>query len=137
MQPSAERGAALLMIEGDGVRYAIPGAAVVSVEHLTDWKGDPPLDTTALLGLPPAAHELSTRVAVVSTGERDVPLLLRGTLTLLAVDASQLLSLPAPLQRLSPLISHVVVVDGKPAYLVLSPARLAQASSAVTSPPVS
>jgi hypothetical protein len=122
----------LLTIEAAGGGYAIPGAAVIALEHLRDWTGETPLDAAALLGLGPAEVEadVEARVAVLETGERRVALLMRGKLTLIHPKADELLALPPAMHSLTPLVSHVAVVNGKPAFFVLSPARLARSRSA-------
>ena len=134
MPPAADAAfhrTALLTIEAAGYGYALPGDAVLALEHVRDWTGEPPLDVLGLLGLPPPHVEevVDSRVAVVASGERRRALLVRGRLTLMHPRADELLELPAALQPLTPLISHVAVVNGKPTFYVLSPAQLARAGS--------
>ena len=139
MQPSAElRGAgALLTIEGRH-SYAVPGACVLGIEHLRDWHGEPPLDVLPLLGIEAAEADADTaRIALLDTGERRLPLLVRGALALIHPAPGELLPLPAAMQSLAPLVSHIAVVNGKPSLFVLSPARLAHAHAAAPpAPPI-
>jgi hypothetical protein len=131
MQPSAEfrsASTALLTIETDAHGYAVPGACVLGIEHGRDWRGEPPLDALALLGLSaPSVLDEDARVAVLDAGDERLPLLIRGTLTLIHPAAEELLVLPPALQSLNGLVSHVAVVKGKPSFFVLSPVLLARA----------
>ena len=58
----------------------------------------------------------------------------RGALSLIRPAPGELLPLPAAMQRLAPLVSHIAVVNGKPSFFVLSPAGMAHAHAAI--PPV-
>jgi hypothetical protein len=141
MRPAAESptvSIALLTIEAAESGYAIPAASVLAVEHLSDWTGEPPLDALALLGLAEAETEAQTeaRVAVLDAGGHRFALLVRGKLTLIHPKTDELLALPSAMQSLAPLVSHVAVVSGKPAFFVLSPVRLARARSALPRRPL-
>jgi len=135
MRLSAERrneGGALLTVAGRQ-RYALPGACVLGIEHLRYWQGEAPLDVLPLLGI--EAVELGTgeqRVALLDAGERRLPLLVCGALALIHPAPGELLPLPHTMQSLAPLITHIAVVDGKPSFFVLSPARLAHAQAAAS-----
>ena len=136
MQLSAERryeSGALLTVAGRH-GYALPGACVLGIEHLRDWRGEPPLDVLRVLGIEVAGLPADEqRVALLVSGDRRLPLLLRGALALLQPAPGELLLLPHAMQTLAPLVTHIAVVNGKPSFLVLSPARLAHAQAA-TSP---
>jgi hypothetical protein len=121
---------ALLTVEAGRHRYAVPGACVLGIEQRRDWHGDPPIDALALLGLTQTTDSVDgeARVAVLDAGDTRVPLLVRGTLTLIHPGEGELLALPAAMHSEGGLISHVAVVDGKPSFFVLSPALLARAS---------
>lgn len=121
---------ALLTVEAGRYGYAVPGACVLGIEHATDWRGEPPLDALALLGLAPLAGAESNgaRVAVLDAGETRLPLLVCGTLTLIQPAEDELLALPPALQTRARFISHIAVVDGRPSFFVLSPALMARAS---------
>jgi hypothetical protein len=121
---------ALLRVEADRFSYALPGACVLGIEHARDWRGEPPLDALTLLGLGPldGAERKDARVAVLDAGETRLPLLVRGTLTLIHPAEDELLALPHAMQTRAGFISHVAVVDGRPSFFVLSPALMARAS---------
>jgi hypothetical protein len=135
MRLSAERSSesgALLAVAGPR-GYALPGACVLGIEPLLDWQGEEPLDVLPLLGID--ATELPSdgqRVALLDAGERRLPLLVRGALTLIHPAPDELLPLPTAMQAFAPLITHIAVVNGKPSFFVLSPARLAQALAAAS-----
>ena len=138
MQPSAEfrtSSTALLTVFAAQLSYAVPSACVLGIERLRDWQGEPPLDVLRALGLPAAAPDADeARVAVLDAGERRLALLVRGALSLLHPAPDELLPLPAAMQSLTPLITHIAVVGGKASLFVLSPARLARAQPMAPSP---
>jgi hypothetical protein len=139
MRPSADfrSDGALLTIEGRP-SYAIPGACVLGIKRLHDWEGEAPLDVLPLLGIEAAGPDTETaRVALLDTGEWCLPLLVCGTLSLIRPAPGELLPLPAAMQSLAPLVSHIAVVNGKPSFYVLSPARLAHVHAALPpAPPI-
>jgi hypothetical protein len=118
---------ALLAVQDAGRGYAVPGACVLTIEHLRDWQGEPPLDVAALFGFPQThAPDEAARVAVLDTGMERVPLLVRGSLTVLEPGPDDILALPLSMHSTAGLVSHVALVAGIPTLLVLSPARLAR-----------
>ena len=127
MQQASARPAksGLLTIRGAGSTWGIPSAAVQGVEACGDTPGaKAPLDVLALLGAAPATPGQASRVVVLNVHGAELRLLVHGVLTLTETTSSSLLPLPPALQRATPLVSHVAVVDGKPALFVLSPERL-------------
>jgi hypothetical protein len=82
----------------------------------------------ALLGMPAPGDDGSQRVLLVRAGGERARVLVQGTLALLETSSANLLPVPASLSQLSPLVSHVAVIDGKPALFVVSPERLLRAS---------
>ena len=136
MRLSAERSSksgALLTVAGP-CGFALPAAYVLGIEPLHDWQGEAPLDVLPLLGIEaPGLRSEEQRVALVDAGERRLPLLVRGALTLIHPAANELLPLPPAMRALSPFITHIAVINGKPSLFVLSPARLAHAPAAATS----
>lgn len=133
MRASAEfrsASTALLTVQTGQHRYALPGACVLAIEHAQDWQGEPPLDALALLGLTPTVGALldEARVAVLDAGDTQLPLLVRGRLTLIHPAEDELLALPSAMHSETSFVSHIAVVDGKPSFFVLSPALLARAS---------
>ena len=103
---------------------------MIGIEHAQDWHGEPPLDALVLLGLSPAVGATleDARVAVLDTGDTQLPLLVRGTLKLIHPAEDELLALPAAMHSEASFVSHIAVVDGRPSFCVLSPALLARAS---------
>jgi hypothetical protein len=113
--------ASLLAIRHGGMGWSVPGAEVAAVERRGDWSGPTPLDVSALLGAAsPPADQVEERVVVVRAEPDGLPLLARGTLSLLQAGPDELLRLPEPLRRVAPLIEGVALVDGVPALFVLS-----------------
>jgi hypothetical protein len=118
---------ALLTIHGDGGTWGIPSAAVASVR--ANDPSETPVGLLSLLGVatPPDASERARVLVLEVLGER-LSLLVHGSLHLAETAADDLLQLPASLQTLTPLISHLAVIDGKPALFVVSPERLLEAA---------
>lgn len=141
MQPPAEPQRAattLLTIHAGGTSWAIPSAAVARIQRLSPTASPPELDVLSLLGVEVVDPELTPRVMVLRDGREQVEVLARGALALTEAGARDLLALPAELSASAPLVSHIAVIDGKPALFVLSPERLlhaARAGSAARTPP--
>ncbi len=138
MQPRAEAAASrapLLTISAACGTWGIPSSAVASVEQPGTDAASAPLSLLTLLGVaaPVAPAELA-RVLVLRVGGERLALLVHGALTLVETTAADLLPLPAAVQSLTPLLSHVAVVDGKPALFVVSPERLLQAARGAHAP---
>jgi hypothetical protein len=132
MQPRAEpapqaRAAPLLTISSASGTWGIPSSAVASVEQPRASLGNATPSLLALLGIAVPSAE-PARVLVLQVGDERLPLLVHGTLTLVETTAGDLLPLPPAVQSLTPLVSHLAVVDGKPALFVVSPERLLQAA---------
>ena len=137
MQPPPEArpaASALLTIRTADGAWGIPSASVVGIEP---WSAasDAALDVLALLGSVPASPHETPRVVVLQVRGAELRLLVRGALALVETAASNLLPLPPALQRTTPLVSHVAVVDGKAALFVVSPERLQQACRRSSRPP--
>jgi len=134
MQPPAELRLGrtpLLSIDTESGRWGIPSSAVASVEQPSPALAATTLHLLTLLGVEtPSEAPERARVLVLQVGAERVPLLVRGALTLLDAPATDLWPLPAAVQIAMPLVSHLAVVDGKPALFVVSPERLLQAARA-------
>jgi hypothetical protein len=134
MQPLAEtraKSTALLTIHGEGGAWGIPSSAVAGVERLETRTTEAPLELLSLLGIktsPAADANAQARVLVLDVGGERVSLLVHGALHLADAAADDLLQLPASVQSVTPLISHLAVIDGKPALFVVSPERLLEAA---------
>jgi hypothetical protein len=117
--------AALLTIWTEHGQWALPCSAIVSVESAaTAPTAEPPFDLGALLGAPGSTPSRDDRVLVVQSGERRRRVRIAGQLHLVEGGAVELLPLPPELRRMSPLVSHVATVSGKPTLFVVSPERL-------------
>jgi hypothetical protein len=131
MSPQAEAAsskASLLTIRAGQRVWGIPSAAVIAVERPSADTAAAALDVHALLGMPAPGDDGSRRVLLVRAGGERARILVQGTLALLETSSANLLPVPASLSQLSPLVSHVAVIDGKPALFVVSPERLLRAS---------
>ncbi|HYQ18449.1 MAG TPA: hypothetical protein VEQ58_21885 [Polyangiaceae bacterium] len=120
---------ALLTIRCDSHVWAIPSAAVAEVEPF-DTDESAAVDVLALLGAAPSDAREAARVLVLRVAGQQLRLLARGELTLKEISSANLQPLPAALLQSSPLISHVVLNDGKPTLFVVSPERLLRALGA-------
>jgi hypothetical protein len=133
MQPRAERTSTstrLLTIHGAGGVWGIPSTAVASIEPPPADAAAAPPELLALLGLDvatPTDTSRGARVLVLEVEGERVQLLVHGALELAEAAAADLLQLPAAVRAMTPLLSHLAVVDGKPALFVLSPEHLLQA----------
>lgn len=132
MQPRAEQvrsRAPLLTIRTASGAWGIPSSAVASVEQPGEAAAEGMLSLHTLLGVDvPIASAGQARVIMLEVSGERLPLLVHGALTLVETTAGDLLPLPAAVQSLTPLVSHVAVVDGKPALFVVSPERLLEAA---------
>jgi len=120
-QPAAT---ALLTIRGPGHAWAIPSVAVTGVEAVGDTSDASMLDVPALLGDAETVPSDASRVVILRIQGQELRLLAHGALTLMETTSSNLLPLPPLMQGAAPLVSHIAVVDGRPALFVLSPERL-------------
>lgn len=145
MQPRAEgvtspAATVLLTIQGEGGAWGIPSSAVASVQRAVaspsvEDASEAPRDLLALLGVATAPEAgNSSRVLVLDVAGQRAQLLVHGTLQLAEAAVSELLPLPAAVQAQTPLLSHLAVIDGKPALLVVSPERLLQAARNAPAP---
>lgn len=134
MLPQAEpklSRASLLTIDSARGSWGIPSSAVASVAQASPQAAEATQSLLALLGIEaPNGALLEARVLVLQVGSERVSLLVHGALTLLDATAADLLPLPAAVRRITPLVSHLAVVGGKPALFVVSPERLLQAARA-------
>jgi hypothetical protein len=132
MPPPAERTSTstqLLTIHGAGGVWGIPSTAVASIEPPPVDATATPLELLALLGVAVSAPaNQRARVLVLEVEGERVNLLVHGALELAETAAADLLQLPAAVRAMTPLLSHLAVLDGKPALLVISPERLLQAA---------
>ena len=132
MPPPAERTSTstqLLAIHGAGGVWGIPSTAVASIEPPPVDATATPLELLALLGVGVSAPaNQRARVLVLEVEGERVNLLVHGALELAETAAADLLQLPAAVRAMTPLLSHLAVLDGKPALLVISPERLLQAA---------
>jgi hypothetical protein len=122
--------ALLLTIHTASGSWAIPSAAVGSVEPFDAASDEAALDVLALLGAPAAPTSEAPRVIVLQVAGERLRLLVRGALRLSETTAQSLLPLPAALTHVSPFVTHVALVDAKPALFVVSPERLLRAFQA-------
>jgi hypothetical protein len=132
MQPRAESTSAstrLLTIHGAGSVWGIPSSAVASIEQAQADAAAAPPELLALLGVAtPTDPNQRARVLVLEVQGERAQLLVHGALELAEAAAADLLPLPAAVQAMTPLLSHLAVLDGKAALFVISPARLLQAA---------
>ncbi len=116
----------LLAFEGDLVRWAMPSQRVLSVIEERDWHGDLAKDAAQVAGIAVSATLVPVRVLLLSDGSRQVPVTVRGPLSLLELKGSELLPLPPEFGRTS-VITKVAVQEGKATLVVLDVTRLAEA----------
>lgn len=129
VRADAERATtALLTVEGGNLVWAIPSAAVTSIEPFTDADAATAADVRTLLRAA-AADELTKRVLTLQVQSKLLRLLTRGTLGLRTLGERELVPLPAAFDRCSPLVTHVALVEGRAELLVVSPERLLLASN--------
>jgi hypothetical protein len=132
----AARSTSLLTVQLGASAWAIPSSAVLSVESVSEGEREPidAPDALALLGLEARGGESARRVMVVRARGEQARLLIRGTLGLREATPQELVPLPSELAASAPLVSHVAVLDGKPALFVVSPERLLRASRNTVTP---
>jgi chemotaxis signal transduction protein len=116
----------LLTIRCGASCWALPSFAVAGVERLAEDASTDAPDALELLGLPGSLDD-ARRVLVVRHADDRARFLVRGTLMLAEATPGNLLPMPSELAGAAPLVSHVAVLDGKPAVFVVSPERLLRA----------
>jgi hypothetical protein len=84
----------------------------------------------SLLGAAPVADDDEPRVLRLRIGQQRLDVLVHGALSLVEALADDLLTLPPAMQSLTPLVSHIALVGGKPSLFVVSPERLLEACRA-------
>jgi len=131
MQPPAEGrllSTALLTVHGEGGAWGIPSITVASVERFAANATEAPVELLSLLGVAGStpADTRDSRVLVLDVDGERLSLLVHGALRM--VSADDVLPLPASVRNQTPLISHLAVIDGKPALFVVSPERLLEAA---------
>jgi hypothetical protein len=116
----------LLTVDAFNCAWALPSTVVASVAPFDSEPSEPMVDVLGLLGTAIDLTETARLLVLQVNGVR-LPLVARGNLLLTHVRHSELLPLPQALVASCPLVSHVALVEGKPALLVLSPERLLRA----------
>jgi hypothetical protein len=124
----AARPTSLLTVASGACSWAIPSAAVGSVERLAIGAPTDAPDALGLLGLEARGEDEARRVLLLRAAGEQARVLVRGVIGLADAAPEQLLLLPRELAAAAPLISHVAVLAGKPALFVVSPERLLRAS---------
>lgn len=119
----------LLTIHGAAGVWGIPSSAVTSIEQVPADAAAALPELLALLGVAtPVDANHSARVLVLEVQGERVQLLVHGALELTETAFADLLPLPAAVRAMTPLLSHLAVLDGKPALFVISPECLLQAA---------
>lgn len=116
--------AALLTIDAGSTVWAIPSGAVANIEPYTEADAETIADVRALLGAGPVDPSQVPRVLTVRVSGQALRLLTRGALRLRTIAVADLVPLPPVLVRETSLVTHVALIDGKPALVVISPDRL-------------
>lgn len=132
---SRERATTLLTVHASAGSWAIPSAAITSVERLASGALSDAPDALRLLGMAPDEEDPARRVVVVRADGEQARILVRGAIALADAAPEELLPLPRELAAAAPLVSHVAVLAGKPALFVVSPERLVRASRETTDLP--
>jgi hypothetical protein len=114
----------LLTIDTGSAVWALPSAAVTAIEPFTESDRETVADVGQLLGAAPVGASRTRRVLSVEVSGHRLRLLADGALMLRTIGQRELVPLPPALAGSSPFVTHVALVDGKPALLVVSPERL-------------
>ncbi len=125
---AAVRATSLLTVHAGQSAWAIPSAAITSVERLVAGAETDAPDALTLLGMARADAETSRRVMVVHAAGEHARVLVCGAIALTETAPEDLVPLPTELATTAPLVSHVALVSGKAALFVVSPERLLRAS---------
>lgn len=132
MSSRAERtghSTTLLVVRAGDHAWAIPSWAVHGVEGLADDATSDEPDVLELLGMA-GSDRWSRRVVVLRAEDEQARVLVRGSIALTDASPEELVPLPAELASVAPLVTHVAVVAGRPAWFVVSPSRLLRAARA-------
>jgi hypothetical protein len=126
------------------VAGAPPSALAVGAEHVRriapehSFTGERVVDLRSLGALRegvPAPGEDANHVLVVGQQPDEIGLLVRGRIRFLVVPRSEILALPAPIERPSRM-SHVIATGGVPRIPVVDLARLEPSNGAASSEPL-
>lgn len=120
---SAASSSSLLTVESAAGCWAFPSAAVLGVETNDEHPNDEP-DLLALLGAGSSQALGGARVLLLAADGAQRRVRVHGALKLLDGVGVELLPLPPEVRAVSPLLSHVAVLEGKPTCFVISPERL-------------
>src|ERR1041384_5413798 len=103
------RATTLLTVHARAGSFAIPSAAITSVERLPSGTPSDAPDALGLLGMDPGEEESARRVVVVSANGEEARILVSGAIALTDAAPEELLPLPPELAAAAPLVSHVAV----------------------------
>jgi hypothetical protein len=132
VRTDGSRQVQLLAFEGEFVRWAMPSNAILHVVEERDWRGGQAHDAAQVAGIAVSPLLTPVRVLVLSSGQVEVPVRIRGSLSLVEVASGDLQPLPTEFGR-SSLATRVALQGGKPALIVLDVKRLAEAVTHLTS----
>jgi chemotaxis signal transduction protein len=108
------------------VRWNVPASLVLRIVPAGEWRGAPAVDVLAALGSAPRRGTDSSRVLIVrGAGGREAALVTAGPITVVEVDAGEVLPLPAELARTALAISAIIVAADTSLSLLLDPLAIA------------
>ncbi|HEU4734289.1 MAG TPA: hypothetical protein VFT22_40635 [Kofleriaceae bacterium] len=108
------------------MRWSVPASQVTRILAARDWHAAPPLDVLAALGpVPGTASDVRRVVIVRGADDRETALFAAGPISVVDVDASDVLALPTELARAAPEISAIVVAQDAQLSLLFDPVAIA------------
>jgi hypothetical protein len=113
---------ALVVLAGEGVKWAIDARNVLRAHLALEWKGAPPIDVAALWGVAWQGESSPSHIVLVST-RRGPRAFSSVRLAFRSVDQSKILPLPNIVAREwgGRLVRGIVFSESEPATLVLDP----------------
>jgi hypothetical protein len=117
------------------VRWSVPASQVTRIVAAGEWRAAPALDVLAALGPVPGATAGVRRVVIVrGAGDRETALFAAGPISIIDIDAGDMLPLPPELARAAPEISAIVVAHDAQLSLVFDPFAIAPPDAAREEP---
>jgi hypothetical protein len=123
-KPAASR-LALVHVHDPRVRWGVRAAQVLRIASADEWLAAPAIDVLAAMGAAPRTGASTRRVMIVrGTGGVEIALVVAGPITIVEVDAAEILPLPTVLATTEPSISAIIAAADTTLSLLFDPVAI-------------